>query len=124
MSNPQTQAIGLINELLGWAVQLKAMSDAMVALDGVWSDNNVGATLNAFGTVALNADGSPGAADGTVNTAHPINPTNYPGITRMLSATQITQIKTILDTIPTLVSGSAVSAQSGARGILNFAAGT
>jgi len=123
-ANPQTQAIGIINRLLSLAVQLKGISDEMIALDGVWTDNNIGAVINAMGTVGLNTDGSLGSADATPNNAHPLSPTLYPAIQRSLSANQVTSIKTILDTIPTLIGGSSVPAQTGARGILNAAVGS
>lgn len=121
--NPQTQAIQTANQLISIAVNLLAIYQQMVALDAAWTDNATANTLNALGTVALNADGSPGAADGTANPAHPINPALYPAMTRMLSSNQLASMKTILDNIVTYVNGGAVSATSSARAILNNASG-
>jgi hypothetical protein len=121
--NPQTQAIAVINQLENLAIQLMAIYQQMVVLDAAWVDNSMANTINALGTVVLNADGSTGAADGTPNTAHPIDPNKYPSLSRTLSATQITQLKTILDNIVTYVNGSAVSATASARAILNSAFG-
>jgi hypothetical protein len=121
--NPQTQAIAVINQLENLAIQLMIIYQQMVVLDQAWTDNSMANIINALGTVVLNADGSTGAADGTPNTAHPIDPTKYPSLSRTLSATQVTQLKTILDNIVTYVNGSAVSATASARAILNSAFG-
>lgn len=121
--NPQTQAIAVINQLENLAIQLMSIYQQMVVLDAAWVDNSMANTINALGTVALNADGSTGAVDATPNTAHPIDPNKYPSLSRTLSATQITQLKTILDNIVTYVNGSAVSATASARAILNSAFG-
>lgn len=120
-ATPQTQAISIANSYIALGAQLKQINDQLVVLAAQWTDDGTATTLNALGTVALNADGSTGASDGAPNVAHPINPTL--GITRALSSNQIAQIKTICDAFVTLVSGSAVAAQTGARGILNSCVG-
>jgi hypothetical protein len=119
--NPQTQAIGTANQLISLAVQLMAIYQQMVVIDAAWTDNSMANTMNALATAVLNADGSVGAVDGTPNTAHPI--TNI-SLQRSMSATQITQLKTVLDNIVTYVNGGAVSATASARGILNSASGS
>jgi hypothetical protein len=122
--NPQTQSIAIANQLISLAGQFLSIYQQMVILDAAWSDNGVANIINALGTVALNTDGSLGTTpDGTPVVTHPINPTLYPNLIRSLSATQITQLKTILDNIVTYVNGSAVSATASARGILNSASG-
>jgi hypothetical protein len=121
--NPQTQAIAVINQLENLAIALMSIFQQMVVLDAAWVDNSMANTINALGTVVPNADGSTGGIDATPNTAHPINPLLYPSLSRTLSATQITQLKTILDNIVTYVNGSAVSATPSARAILNSAFG-
>jgi hypothetical protein len=119
----QSQAIQIANQLISLSQTLMSIYQGMVVLDAAWSDDGTATVIAALGTVALNADGSLGAADGAPNVAHPINPALFPVLTRALSSNQITQLKTILDAVVTLVNGSAVSAQTGARGILNAAVG-
>jgi hypothetical protein len=119
----QSQAIGAANSSISGAQQIMTLYQQLTALQNVWTDVNVGATLNALGTVSLNADGSLGSADATPNTAHPIDPNKYPSMSRALSSTQITQIKSILDGIVTYIQGGAVTTQPAARAILNQAIG-
>ena len=124
MPTPNTQAIAVANTLVANAQQLMNIYNSMVALDSQWSDDSVATYLAAMTTAPLNADGTQSTtADGSPNSAHPIMGSVYPLLARPLSSTQIAQLKTILDQVVTLVNGSAVSAQSGARGILNFAVG-
>lgn len=118
-ATPQTQAIQVANQLINLAQELISIYQAMVILDAAWSDQGVASTLAAMATATLNADGSIGAVDGSPNVNHPINP----GLTRAISSTQISQIKTIMDGIVNYVGGSAVTTQAGARAILNAAVG-
>jgi hypothetical protein len=74
-------------------------------------------------TVKVNADGSLGTADATPNANNPIDPAKYPGMTRAMSSTQITQMKTVLDGIVSYINGQALAANPGARAILNAAVG-
>jgi len=123
MATVQSQAIAAANSNISGAQQLMTLYQQLIALQNVWTDVNVGNTLNALSTVALNTDGSLGAADATPNTAHPIDTSKYPSMSRALSSTQITQIKTILDGIVTYIQGGAVTTQPSARAILNQAIG-
>jgi hypothetical protein len=119
----QTQAIAVANQLVSLSATLIGVYQQMVVLDAAWTDNGVAAVLAAMKTTTLGADGAPGAADGAPNTAHPIDVSTYPALQRALSATQIGQLKTILDGIVSYVGGSAVSTQAAARPILNAAVG-
>lgn len=121
--NQQTQSIQVANTIIGLSAQLLAIYQQIVILDAAWTDNGVANVLNALGTVALNVDGSTGAVDGSANVTHPINPALFPSLSRTLSATQITSLKTILDNVVTYVNGGAVSATASARSILNSASG-
>ena len=123
VANPQTQAIQIANTLFNLSSQLMAVYTQMVVLDQQWIDQGSANVINALGTVAINVDGSTGAADATPNVAHPVDPGKYPSIQRSLSANQIASIKTVLDNIVTYVNGSAVTATPSARGILNSAVG-
>lgn len=122
-ANQQTQAIQIANQLVSLSSQLLAIYTQMVVLDAAWTDQGTANVLNAMGTVALNTDGSTGAADGAANVTHPLDPAKYPVLSRSLSANQITQLKSVLDNIVTYTNGGAVTATPSARAILNSAVG-
>lgn len=105
------------------SAQLMALYQEMVILDAAWTDHGDAAALAAMGTTALNADGTVGVADGTPNIAHPISLTLYPGFTRAVSSTQISQAKTIMDGLVSYINGTAVATQAGSRAILNAVIG-
>lgn len=119
----QSQAIQTANGLVNAANQLMSLYQQMTVLDAAWTDDGVANVLAAMGTVALNTDGSLGAADGAPNIANPLNPATYPALSRAISSNQIGQLKTILDGVVGYVNGSAVSTQASARPILNVAVG-
>jgi hypothetical protein len=119
----QTQAIAVANQLISLSATLIGLYQQMVILDAAWTDNSVANVLAAMKTVALGADGAPGAADGAPNVGHPIDPALYPALQRSLSSTQLGQLKSILDGVVAYVGGSAVSTQAAARPILNAAVG-
>lgn len=119
----QSQAIQNANTIMSLAAQLLALSSAITQVGNAWTDDSSANTLNAMATVALNTDGSQGTADGSPNNAHPLSLTLFPTLTRSISSNQIASMLTVLQTIPTLVGGSAVGAQAGMRAILNSATG-
>jgi hypothetical protein len=125
-ANPQTQAIAVANGYAAVAQQMITLFVQVQSLDAQWTDQAVATTLANLNTVALNADGTPGAADGVINVAHPISPTLYPSLQRLLSSNQYSSLKTIIDEIFSstgYVAGGAVATQAGARAILNAATG-
>jgi hypothetical protein len=123
IANPQTQSIQVVNGLIMLAQQLMGLYSQLEMLDAQWTDQNVATTIAAMTTAALNADGSIGANDGTPNSAHPLSPVAYPMLMRSMSSTQIGQLKSTLDAVVTYINGGAVSANPGARAILNGAVG-
>lgn len=125
-SGAQTQAIQTANQIISIATQVLALAQQMQAIDAAWNDDAVAATLAAMNTVTINADGSVGAQDGTVNNAHPISPTLYPGFSRLVSSNTIASVKTVLDNLPNwIMNGAAVTAVGNAsnRAILNGVTG-
>lgn len=125
MPTPNTQAIAVANVLINNANALMQIYNSQVVLDAQWTDDSVATTLADMTTAPLNTDGTQNTAspDGSPNSAHPISALVYPLLSRPLTSVQIAQLKTILDAVVTLVNGSAVSAQTGARAILNSAVG-
>lgn len=125
-ATPQTQAIQLAGQIMQVGASLLNLMQQVQAIDAAWNDNGVANILNGLGTVTLLADGSAGAADSTPNVAHPISPTLFPALGRLISANQITSIKTVIDNLPTWINnGAAVAATgtAGQRAILNSATG-
>jgi len=122
MATPQTQAIEVTNGLILAAQQAMALYATLTALNQNWVDNAVPNTVAAFSTVALNGDGSLGAADSAPNTSHPIDTTKYP-LERAISSFEISQIKSVLDGFVAYINGQAVTTQPGAHAILNVAVG-
>jgi hypothetical protein len=118
---PQQQAINTLNNLIGTAQLMIQVYNSQSALDQYWTDNGIANIVAALGTVALNTDGTTGAADATPVETHPLNPATYNELIRTLTPNQLIQIKTILDAVVSLINGNAVSAQGGARAILNAA---
>jgi hypothetical protein len=121
-TTPQQQAIIVANGYISIAQQVMTIFAQLTTLDQEWTDQGIATILAAMGTVALNADGTLGAADGSPNNAHPLNTATYPALSVPLSSNQIGSLKTILDEIETYVGGGAVATQIGARSILNNAA--
>lgn len=125
-SGAQTQAVQTANQIISIASQLLSLAQQMQAIDQAWTDNAVATTLAAMNTITINADGSLGAQDGTINTAHPISPTLYPGFSRLVSSNTIASVKTVLDNLPNwIMNGAAVTAVGNAsnRAILNGVTG-
>ncbi len=125
-ATPQTQAIQVAAQIMQVSSALLGLVQQVQAIDAAWNDNGVANILNALGTVALNTDGSAGAADGAPNVAHPISPTLFPGLGRLVSSNQIASMKTVIDNLPTWINaGAAVAATgtAGQRAILNSASG-
>jgi hypothetical protein len=124
MTTPNTQVISVANTIITNAQSLIQIYNSQNQIDLQWTDDSVATYLAAFNTAALNADGTQSSTqDGTPNSAHPIQASAYPPLSRPLTATQITQMKTIIDAVVSLLNGNAVSAQTGARAILDAAVG-
>jgi hypothetical protein len=119
----QSQSIGVVNSVVVSARQLMGFYDQFVQLQQQWNDNSVAQIIEAMETVALNSDGSIGAADPSPDNDHPIDPAKYPDFTRALSANQIIQIKGIVDGFVAYIDGQAVPATPSARQLLNLTVG-
>lgn len=123
MATEQSQAIGVANGIIAAAQQLQAFYTSMTTLNQQWTDDAVANTLNALATAAQNTDGSLGTADTTPNTAHPIDTRVVTTLSRAISANEIASLLTIMQNVLTYVNGSAVSATSGVRALLNNVTG-
>jgi len=122
-AGPGSQAIQISQQLMSASSTLMQLYTLIVTMDAQWTDQGVANSISSMATVTLNPDGSAGAADGTPNPNHPISPTVYPSLGRLISANEIEQVKTIIDGVVAYINGQAVAAQPGARAILNVAIG-
>jgi hypothetical protein len=122
--SPQSQAIDVANGLLSISQQVLSIYGQLKELAAEWTDENVANTLSQLNTVAVNLDGSLATVNDTnITTTHPINPVQYPTLTRPVSVLQLTQAKTILDGLIAYIEGGAVTTQPGARAILHAVTG-
>jgi hypothetical protein len=124
-ATPQSATIQVANLLISEANQIISLYNSHVALKAQWTEQGIANLLNALATAALNTDGSFGTADGSPNVAHPIDTrvAANAALTKSLSSNQLTSIKSLMDAIVSLIDANAVSAQTGAHGILNQAIG-
>ena len=118
MTSPNTQALSVVNMLTNNAQAIMGVVNNMDLIDQLWVDQTTATYVSKMSTVTINADGTLGPQDQTPVSTNPIVTLAHP-----LSSLQINQIKSILDAIVSLVNGNAVSAQGGARAILNAAVG-
>ena len=118
-STPQSQAISMANQIFLAGQTATTLYAQIAGIDQYWTDDGVANILNAMATAPENTDGSLGTADGSPNNNHPIDTRVYPSLNFAVSSNQIASMKTILDAIQSLLNGNVVSAQGGARAILN-----
>jgi hypothetical protein len=116
-ATPQTQALAIVNGMISLGQQIWNLQQAASALETQWSELTIGNILAAWPTVAVNADGSLGAADGTPNEAHLIDPSKI-DITRALAPSDITSLVTFIGAFLNLASGAVVAQQGQAPQLL------
>jgi hypothetical protein len=119
----QSQAIANANAVMNLGASLLQLYAAITAVNNAWNDDSSLTVLQAMGTTALNTDGTPGAADGTPNPAHPLNTATYPTLTRAIAANDLGSILTQLNAVVGFVNGSQAGPTAGVRSVLNKAVG-
>ena len=122
MVTPNSVAVGVANEIMSISAELIMLYNRIKVVDKAWNDDNVANYLAAMTTAVLNSDGTQGNSDATPNAAHPILYGLY-NLSRPVTATQITQMKSGCDDVAAYIDGSAVSANPGAHAILDVAVG-
>jgi len=121
---PNTQVISVVNQIITNAQLMIQLYDSVAKIAGQWNDDTVATYLASFNTAPLNADGTQSSVqDATPNSAHPIQASAYAPLLRPLTATQITQMKSLGDAFKSLMDGNAVSAFTGAHAIADAAVG-
>lgn len=111
----ENQVANVVNQLIATAGQLVSIQQQINNLTAQWNNLGISTMLAAFPTAPLTTIGNLGTADGSPNTAHPIDTRTPDGslISRPLSATQIQAVLTCLQGVASAIGGSAVAAQSG-----------
>lgn len=122
-STDQSQAIQIANNIIGASQQVMALFVQLTQVQQHWTDVNAGAVIGALATAAQNTDGSLGTPDPSPNSNNPIDTGVHPTMSRAVSSTEISQMKTILDGLVSYINGQAVTTQPGAHAILNVAVG-
>jgi hypothetical protein len=123
VGTPQSQAIHVANSLLGLAQQIMSIYDQIGLVHEQWTDQGVANTLATFSTVDVTTDGGIGAPDPAPVNGHAIDTSIYTGLSRSVSALEITQIKSTLDDLKGYIDGQDLGPNPGARAILNAATG-
>ena len=121
-ATPETQAINMANDLLAVMqahITARDMGDDWLKK---YTAQNTSAVWNAMATTAVNADGSLGTADGTVNNAHVIDTrlANQAGLQMPLSANNLVNMAALLQAEDAFYTNAAV-ATSNRDAILNLA---
>jgi hypothetical protein len=118
----QAEAVQLINRLTGAAETVIGLKDTLGPLIEEWTNGQAGAVLNSLPTVALNADGTFGAPDGSQVPGDPIDPTKVLGLSRATNPPtpfNVGVLFNILQQFMNLVNGSAVTTEATAAPILD-----
>lgn len=119
----QSQAIANANTVLSLSQQLLTLYNAIIAANNAWNDDASLTVLQNMGTVALNADGTLGTADGTPNNAHPLNIGTYTALSRAVSVNSLASALTQLNAVVAFVNGSQAGPTAGVRSVLNQVTG-
>lgn len=101
-------AVNAANALIGLMQQLKALRQSVNDFVTQYTQEAYGTTWDAFATAAQSADGSLGAADGSPNTANPIDTrvTNQSALSKAVTATQLVNAVATLQDLQTFLTGS------------------
>lgn len=120
MITQEIQAANLANTMIALVAELQQIATAVTSCSNQWTNLSAANLLNAFPTAPLSSTGGIGSADGSPNTAHPINVTVSPGseINRAISANNLASMLTYLQGVQSAINGSAVSANGAALQLL------
>lgn len=105
-------AVNNSNQVITLVQQMAALGKQAAAIMAVNTSSPIANLWNVLNTTVLASDGTLGTADGTPNTAHPVDPRVYPAISRTVSPTGLTQALQVLADFNTFMAGTAVSANA------------
>jgi hypothetical protein len=105
----QSQAIGMANQAIAIMGQFQALRATVNEFVTQYNDQGTSTIWNNLGTVAQNTDGSLGAADGSPNTAHPINTGTYTTLNRATSAATLENAVALMEAFQSFLTNSAVA---------------
>lgn len=115
MSTPQTQSVGLVNDLISLVQTATSVAGQIDSLYTLWTNAQTGDVIRAFPTAVFAADGTLGAPDATPDSTHPMDTREglpAAGIQRALSANDVVGIITSLLGVRDVIRGQAVPPNS------------
>lgn len=118
-ADQQSQAIANANAIMALAAQAIMLYNQIRQRTDAWNDDNSLEVLAFMGTAAQNADGTLGKADTNPDPAHPLNTGIYTTLARAVSAKQLANAVSLLETMAAFMNGDNVGANPGMRGTLN-----
>jgi len=115
--NPSTQGAANANAVINVVQQLLNLRPVVQEI--VTQNTNVpfGTEWALMSTVVLNSDGTPGTADGSPTSGHPINATTY-GVNGYFTTTQLASLLAACVSLNAFLAGSAVGANGAMPGTL------
>lgn len=93
----QTKAITAANTVIALAQQLAILRSSINDFVTAYNSEGYSNVWNALPTATQNTDGSLGTADGSPNTAHPINTGTVTTLAKAVSATQLVNAVSMLE---------------------------
>lgn len=117
---PETQTANTANQIIALSSACVGLATQINTVSAAWTNGTVATKLNAFPTAPLLTTGALDVADGTPNTAHPIDVRMSPGsdISRAISANDIASLLTVLQGVANVIGGMAVSLNGAAVQLL------
>lgn len=118
MTTVQDEAITVLNTMIVETQRLLATKQRLDALSAQWTNLSVANKVNAFATAPLLTTGQLGTADGSPNTANPVDTRVTPTVMFPISANNFAGIMTYLTGISAAIGGTAVGANGAAPQLL------
>jgi len=120
MATLEVQVATLANTLIQLGASAISLQTQINLASSAWTNLGAANLLNAFNTAGATSTGGLGTADGSPNTAHPIDTRTAPGseLIQAISANNIASLLTALQGISSCIGGSAVSANGATVSIL------
>ena|SRR5215831_228788 len=117
MSNPNDQAIAIMNRMLAVADTFATTLLQANQLVEQWNNLNLGAIVNQFKTTTVNADGSLGTADTTPVDSNVIDTRVYSTLAHATSANDFSVFQQFMEAYNQLMTGAVVTQQVQALGL-------
>lgn len=119
-ANPNSVAVDMSNRIIAAMQDFALLQSKLESMNQIYISNQVGSTISAFPTCAVNADGTLGTADVTPSTAdgHVIDPRAVSGLSRSTTAFNLGSALTLIQQFLNLVKGQVVTTQPSAPDLI------